>query len=355
MLIGDVQGNLLQADVEALVNTVNTVGVMGKGIALQFRRAFPAMARDYEVAAKRGEVQLGRMHVWANDSMSGPRWIINFPTKGHWKARSKLADISTGLADLVTVVRSLGIHSLAVPPLGCGNGGLRWNDVRPLIEASFADLPDVEVSLYPPEGAPAAGAIATNTPRPRWSVGKAALVSLLARYSERAVEASLIEVQKLMYFLQVAGEPLRLHYTKGIYGPYAENLRHSLRTTEGHFLTGFGDGSKPVMSAEPITVLPEATPQAEAFLANHPNTLVRIGRVIDLSDGFESAYAMELLASVHWVATNVGPTAANGPTVAARLVGEWSHRKKNMFGHDHVTTAWKRLHDEGWLNASAPV
>lgn len=354
-MITETQGNLLQAQAEALVNTVNTVGVMGKGIALQFRRAFPAMAREYERAAKRGEVQLGHMHIWENDAMSGPRWIINFPTKGHWKARSRLVDVTTGLADLIDVVRSHEIRSIAVPPLGCGNGGLDWAEVRPLIEAAFADLPDVDVRVYPPGEVPSADAMTSNTPRPAWTTGKAALVTMLSRYSDRAVEASLIEVQKLMYFLQVAGEPLRLHYTKGIYGPYAENLRHSLRATEGHFLTGFGDGSQPVMSAEPMSVLPGCSAEAEAYLANHPDTLARIGRVLDLSEGFESAYAMELLASVHWVANETDPAAAADPAIAAQLVGEWSYRKKHMFGPEHVTMAWQRLHDEGWLGSSIPA
>lgn len=351
MIIQD-SGNLLTADVDALVNTVNTVGVMGKGIALQFRRAFPSMASAYEKAAASGEIRLGHMHVWSNDAMTGPRWIINFPTKGHWRARSRLEDIRSGLDDLVAVLRTLGVRSLALPPLGCGNGGLDWGDVEPMIEEVFATLPDVEVHVYAPTGAPAAGAMTTNTPKPRWTPGKAALVTLIARYREVALEASLIEVQKLMYFLQVAGEPLRLNYVKGIYGPYAENLRHSLRTVEGHFLTGFGDGSLPVMSAEPIAVLPGVAEEADAALADLPDTSARIGRVLDLSEGFESAYAMELLASVHWVATVTDERAAGDPAVAAEHVRTWSPRKKRMFSAEHVAIAWSRLNDQGWLPSS---
>ena len=150
-MITDAQGNLLQSDAEALVNAVNTVGVMGKGIALQFARAFPAMLANYEKAAQRGDVRLGEMNVWANDAMSGPRWIINFPTKGHWRAGSRLADIKSSLVDLVRVCRSLRIASIAVPPLGCGNGGLAWDDVRPLIEKALAEVPELDVRLYPPE------------------------------------------------------------------------------------------------------------------------------------------------------------------------------------------------------------
>jgi O-acetyl-ADP-ribose deacetylase (regulator of RNase III) len=146
------QGNLLEARVEALVNTVNTVGVMGKGIALQFKQAFPAMFRDYAMACKTGDVRLGKMHVFDLGGLAGDRrWIINFPTKGHWRERSRLTDIAAGLEDLVDTVRRLGIRSIAIPPLGCGNGGLNWVDVRPRIEAAFTNLPDVNVLLFKPE------------------------------------------------------------------------------------------------------------------------------------------------------------------------------------------------------------
>ncbi|MEW6155339.1 MAG: macro domain-containing protein [Actinomycetota bacterium] len=349
-MITEAHGNLLQAEVDALVNTVNTVGVMGKGIALQFARAFPAMLTDYEKAAKRGEVQLGKMHVWENNALAGPRLVINFPTKGHWRARSRLADVEAGLADLVDVVRAYGIRSLAVPPLGCGSGGLRWEEVRPVIEKALAEVPGVDVRLYPPEGPPAAEAMVTDTRRPEWTPGKAALVDIVAQYRERSVEVSLIEVQKLMYFLQEAGEPLKLKFAKGLYGPYAENLRFVLLAVEGHFLRGFGDASVPVMSAEPITVMPGAAEEARAELARHPGTVARIDRVVALSDGFESAYGMELLATVHWLAI-AGDGQAAGPESVAEQVAGWSARKRRMFGPDHVAAAWHQLHDQGWLPA----
>lgn len=161
-MIHESHGDLLDADVEALVNAVNTVGVMGRGIALQFRRRFPGMFRDYERAARRREVHLGRMHVWETGAASGPRYIINFPTKGHWRARSRLPDVDAGLDDLVRVVREKSIRSLALPPLGCGNGGLAWAQVRPLIAAAFEQLPGVDVRIFPPEGTP--GPVGMTTP-----------------------------------------------------------------------------------------------------------------------------------------------------------------------------------------------
>src|SRR5436190_13109579 len=143
MVVEITRGNLLKDRAQALVNTVNTVGVMGKGIALQFRQAFPEMHRAYERACKSGEIRLGKVHVFdLGGLVGGPRWIINFPTKGHWRSRSRLSDVQAGLTDLVNKVRQLGIRSIALPPLGCGNGGLNWEDVRPCIEKAFAAVPD---------------------------------------------------------------------------------------------------------------------------------------------------------------------------------------------------------------------
>lgn len=158
-----------------------------------------------------------------------------------------------------------------------------------------------------------------------------------------------------MYFLQVAGEDLRLDYTKGHYGPYADNLRKALRSMEGHFITGFGDGSKPVQEAEPIKLLPGVSDEADRVLASSPDTVDRIERVIRLSEGCESAYGMELLASVHWVATHENVGTAADPDVVAELVGAWNARKHRMMGPDHVAKAWSHLRDERWLTGSAPV
>ncbi|MEU6073303.1 macro domain-containing protein [Micromonospora sp. NPDC047074] len=146
-------GDLLDADVEALVNPVNTVGVMGKGLALAFKRAHPANFTAYRVACAAGTVCLGHMFVYDSGTPGRHRYVINFPTKGHWRSRSRLADVAAGLPDLVRVLRDNRIASVAVPALGCGHGGLDWAEVRPLVEAALADLPDLQVSLYPPPAA----------------------------------------------------------------------------------------------------------------------------------------------------------------------------------------------------------
>ena len=146
------RGNLLQAEADALVNTVNTVGIMGKGIALQFKRAYPGLFTEYARACAAGEVRLGQMHIHDLGGLAGtPRWIINFPTKGHWRDQSQLTDIQTGLTNLIRAVHSLSIRSIAIPALGCGLGGLNWSTVRNQIDAAFRELPEVKVLLYPPQ------------------------------------------------------------------------------------------------------------------------------------------------------------------------------------------------------------
>ncbi len=144
-------GDLLEADAEALVNTVNCVGVMGRGIALQFKKAFPQNFDAYKAACDRKALLPGRMLVVDLNPLQWPRYVINFPTKRHWKGRSRLQDIQGGLAALVNEVRARNIRSIAIPPLGCGLGGLNWDVVRPMIERAFAELPDVRVVLYGPQ------------------------------------------------------------------------------------------------------------------------------------------------------------------------------------------------------------
>lgn len=347
-MITEAKGNLLNAPVEALVNTVNTEGVMGKGIALQFKNAFPAMFKDYAAAARRGEIRLGQMHVWPTQALTGPQYVVNFPTKGHWRSNSRLADIDSGLDALVRVVRALDIKSIAIPPLGCGNGGLRWDEVRPRIRQAFANLPDVDVQVYPPAGAPSAEDMVVNSEKPKISTGRAALIEVLDRYGRQALDVpSLIETQKLMYFLQLAGEPLRLNFEPKQYGPYADALRHVLKAVEGHYISGFGDGSAKVTDAAPLHVMSGAVEQAESVLAKHPDSRRRIDRVMVLAEGFETAYGMELLATVHWVAKH--EVDCESPLSVAENVAKWSPRKARMFTPEHVGVALQTLQSRGWL------
>jgi O-acetyl-ADP-ribose deacetylase (regulator of RNase III) len=342
-MIEHVTGNLLESDAEAFVNTVNTVGVMGKGIAFQFRQAFPENYTVYRAACERGEVQPGRMLVVPTGQMGNPRYIINFPTKRHWKGKSRMEDIESGLPALVAAVQEYGMHSVAVPPLGCGNGGLDWNAVRPKIEAAFAALSDVHVLLYAPAGAPDADEMRVNTSRPRMTPGRAAIIALMKLYAMPGYRLTLLEIQKLAYFLQVAGESLKLSFVKGTYGPYSEVLQHVLQRMEAHFIRGYGDRSREAS----IRWLPPADSEAEAFLRDHPLTQTRLDQVAQLIEGFETPYGMELLATVHWL-VNDEPALKDDPAAIVRAVHSWNAHKQAFIPH-HIQTAWSRLREVGWL------
>ena len=342
------QGNLLAAPAEALVNTVNTVGIMGRGIALQFKQAYPAMFRDYERACKAGEVKLGQVQVFdAGGLAGGPRWIINFPTKGHWRADSRMADIEAGLKDLVATIRKLRIRSVAIPPLGCGNGGLAWDEVRPRIEAALAEAPEVEALVYAPGGAPAAAEMPIRTERPKMTMGQAAMIALMDRYLKGLLDPfiSLLEIHKLMYFLQEAGQPLRLKFEAKSFGPYATNLRQVLIRMEKHYTQGYGDGKD--SPTQPIEVLPGAEEEADKFLAGDETIRARMNRVAKLIEGFEDPYGLELLSSVHWVMKKT-PEAGENPEVAVAAVHKWNARKQRSLKREHILAAWERLKAQDW-------
>lgn len=349
-MIDITRGNLLMADAEALVNTVNCVGYMGKGMALQFKQAFPANFKAYEAACAAEQVVPGRMLIHDNGGLVNPRWIINFPTKRHWRGKSRLEDIASGLKALVADVQRLGIRSIAVPPLGCGLGGLDWAVVRPMIETAFSVLPDVKVLLFEPAGAPAAKSMPVRTQRPHMTPARALFVKLMDAYSALDYSRTLLEVQKLAYFLQVAGQPLRLRYEAGHYGPYADNLNKVLEAMEGHFIRGYGDSQKPMTEIE---LLSGAVEEADAFLAADEAALQRLNKVAGLIEGFETPYGMELLATVHWVAHQPSPGSvgqALTPDQAIAHVHSWNPRKRSVFRPEHIRAAWSRLAEAGWMH-----
>jgi O-acetyl-ADP-ribose deacetylase (regulator of RNase III) len=343
------RGDILEARAEALVNTVNCVGVMGRGIALQFKNAFPANFKAYAAACKRKEVQPGRMFVFDSGELTPPRYIINFPTKRHWRGKSRLEDIRSGLDALVDEVRARDIRSIALPPLGSGLGGLDWSDVRPLIESALARLPGVEAEVFEPDGAARDSRANRSTAVPRMTPGRAALVSLMNRYLGGLMDPSitLLEVHKLMYFLQVGGEPLRLRFAKGLYGPYAENLRHVFRDIEGHLVSGYADGGD--APGKQLALVPGAVLDAERFLEENPETLGRFDRVARLVEGFETPFGMELLATVHWVATQ---ERASGDDAVAEATYAWGPTKR-QFSRAQIQTAIDRLRAEGWLGPAS--
>jgi len=300
------QGNLLEAPVEALVNTVNTVGVMGKGIALMFKEAFPANFRAYEDACKHHKVKIGHMFVTETGALTGPRWIINFPTKKHWRQPSKLEWISEGLGDFKRVIRQRNIKSVALPPLGSGNGGLDWSDVRERVEYALADLHDVEVIVYEPTAK--YQNVAKRTGVEKLTPARALVAEMIRRYWVLGIECTLLEVQKLGWFLERTihtlgvDDPLNLQFVADKYGPYSERLRHLLNNLDGTYL----HCDKRLSDAGPsdtISFNEDRRRYVDVYLQQEDCRNLRT--VLDLTaqriDGFESPLGMELLATVDWL------------------------------------------------------
>jgi O-acetyl-ADP-ribose deacetylase (regulator of RNase III) len=342
-------GNILDESAEALVNTVNCVGFMGRGISLQFKEAWPENFKAYAAACRKGEVQPGRMFVYETGRLTNPRYIINFPTKRHWRGKSRLEDVEAGLAALVAEIRQRHIRTIAIPPLGAGLGGLNWPKVRTRIEQAMRDLPEVGVVVFEPVGKTALPRSMRGGKIPKMTLGRAALVGLMARYLTGLLDpfVSLLEVHKLMYFMQEAGQPLQLRFVKGPFGPYAENLRHVLNEIEGYYTSGYGSGGD--SPEKVIELVPGAVDEARRTLAEQQDSLRRFERVAELVKGFESPFGLELLATTHWIVKR------DHPAPEHELIEQfysWAERKR-QFTPQQIRLALKVLQDKGWVSTLA--
>lgn len=335
-------GNIFEDDAEAIVNTVNCVGIMGRGIALQCKRLYPENFKAYAKACKTGQVVPGKMFVYETNCIGNPRIIINFPTKRHWRQNSSITDIVAGLTDFIRVIAEYQVKSVAIPPLGCGNGGLAWDVVRPLLEASLKPVENVVFRVYVPQAD--IQPLPASEP-PKMTIGRAALVSLMQRYLDGLMDPfiSLLEVHKLMYFLQEAGMDLKLNYVKHFYGPYAKNLGQVLNRVEGYFITGYKDGGD--APQKPLAIVPGVLPEANQVLAEKPQIAMFMQRVFELIDGFESPGGMELLATVHWTVCKENVKDLPG---IVQFIHRWNEHKR-QFSEAQIKLSYDRLQQFGWI------
>jgi O-acetyl-ADP-ribose deacetylase (regulator of RNase III) len=300
------EGNLLEAKAEALVNTVNTVGVMGKGIALMFKEAFPENFRLYKKACLTKDVKIG--HVFATerrDFLSGPKWIINFPTKEHWRSPSQLGWIRAGLVDLRRFIEEHSIRSIALPPLGSGNGGLDWQEVRPLIVEALEGLQDVTVIVYEPTKK--YQNVAKREGLEKLTAARALLTELVRRYWVLGIECTVLEVQKLAYFLEREirvrdlRNPLNLEFTANRFGPFSRKLRHLLDGLDGSYL----HCDKRLADATPFDVIgydESKTEKVSLYIRTEAKEYIAaLDATSKLIQGYESPLGMELLATVDWL------------------------------------------------------
>src|SRR5476651_102412 len=311
LMITYTQGNLLDAPVEALVNTVNTVGVMGKGIALMFKERFPKNMQAYAQACKQKQVVIGKVFATETEELLGPRWIVNFPTKQHWRAASKMIWVEEGLQDLRRFLIENHVCSVAIPPLGAGNGGLPWLAVKEHIEHALSDLTDINILVYEPTDK--YQNVAKSTGVKKLTPARAMIAELVRRYWVLGMECSLLEIQKLAWLLQRAIEklpeienPLNLKFVAHKYGPYANRLEHLLDNLDGSYL----HCDKRISDAGISDVIWFDQDQ-KAFLQTYLKTEAKeysqaLELTAELIDGFESPFGMELLATVDWLLSQEG-------------------------------------------------
>lgn len=334
------KGNIFESEAQALVNTVNTVGVMGKGIALQFKEKFPENYHSYKNACKKKEVGIGKMYTTKVNQIAGPEYIINFPTKKHWRQPSKYEYIEEGLHDLVQQIEKLDIKSIAIPPLGAGQGGLDWAKVKRLIFKELENLP-IDVEVYEPSFQPS---IEAKNEDIKLTKPRALILALINRYQVLGYDITHLEIQKLAYFLQRMGQHnLRLQYEKYVYGPFAHNLQHLLHHLEGSYLIG----DTRVMDSKPLDNLvlrKEKIPEVMDYIEKNcsQDEKDRLQKIYDIIDGFESPFGVELLASVDWILDKNKNLSANKDEVFIQLK-KWNKRKADSFNDLQVETALDRL------------
>ena len=348
-------GNLLEARVEALVNTVNTVGVMGKGIALMFKERFARNFELYAAACKAKQVQTGRMFITETGELSGPKWVVNFPTKQHWRSPSKLEWVTEGLVDLRRFLLEHKVRSVAIPPLGAGNGGLDWALVREQIELALGDLADVDVFVFEPTST--YQNVAKRAGVEKLTPARALIAELVRRYWVLGMECSLLEIQKLAWFLErsierhvPADNPLKLQFKAHVYGPYTPKLGFVLNDLDGSYL----HCEKRISDAGPLDVIwfdDARKDVVQAYLRSEGKAYTQaLEATAALIDGFESPFGMELLATVDWLLTREGVE----PTVQAVREGleRWpvagaGKRKTRLFDDRAIAIALQRLTQAG--------
>lgn len=335
------KGNLLEAQTQALINTVNTVGVMGKGIALQFKEAFPNNFKLYLDACKSKWLQPGRLLVVKEKTLLGDRIIINFPTKTEWYQKSKYEYIEAGLQSLAIELQKGEIKSIAIPPLGCGNGGLQWSKVRALIEIFLSPFSEIEINVYEPDDKvkdllkkQSANKEIKLTP------ARAMLLYSLFHYETLGESSSLFVANKLAWFLQRLGENLRLRFEPSHYGPFSVQVGHVLHALNGKYLKGLEQMN--IKAFETFELNYDTYSEINQYIAKEltPEQKNRLNNLIKLIDGFQSALAIEILATVDYIKKE---KQTNDENIIIQLVQEWSVRKKNLFREDHIRIAINQL------------
>lgn len=336
-------GNLFESDAEALVNTVNTVGVMGKGVALQFKKNYHNNYKAYVEACKNGNVQIGRMFVVRDHSLLGEKLIVNFPTKTDWRKPSEYEYVDRGLDALVDTIRQYGIKSIAIPPLGAGNGGLHWDKVKKMIEEKLAAL-DVRIIVYEPSQQ-----IKEHLAKERVKLTDARALLLyvlfdLVRHGEYVSEFS---CEKVCYFLQRFGAKkyFKLEYIPYYYGPYSGKVRHVLYALNGSYIMGYSDMDKKAFS--PLNLIPDCWNEVSQYVESKSELKEIAERTMAFLRGFYSDFALELLSSIDFLLQS--GQATDRQSVIDGL-NSWNDRKRSLFSDTrYIDISLKHLSEASFV------
>lgn len=337
-----ITGDILKSGAEALVNTVNTQGVMGKGIALQFKKEFPQNFKMYQEACREGSFKIGDLLITQESSLHAKqKTIINFPTKTSWRLPSEYAYIEAGLLTLVKEIEARSIRSIALPPLGAGNGGLDWPKVKAMIVEHLSAL-DCIVYLYEPN---AVIKEEMKKERVKLTPARAMLLSVLYDLVRNGEFVSEFAAEKIAYFLQRFGakDEFKLEFKPNFYGPYSGKVKHVLYYLNGSYLTGYS--SKDKRPFEELGIVGDGEKEVEQYLLSGADQVYH--RVAEKTkqflSGFYSAFGLELLSTIDYIMVQKGVESI--PDITAELAG-WSDRKKTLFTDPHfIRITTERLRD----------
>jgi len=326
-MIKYVKGNILESDAQALVNTVNTVGVMGKGIALQFKKAFPANFKQYVLACKNKKIDIGKLFITKEKTLIGERIIINFPTKKDWRNPSEYEYIEKGLDALVRIIDEYKIKSIALPPLGAGSGGLLWERVKNIIEEKMSKL-NIDIYIYEPTKQ-----IEETLKKERVQLTEARALLLYVLYDlvRQGEFVSEFSAEKICYFLQKFGAEkyFKLKFQPNFYGPYSGKVRYVLNYLNGSYLTGYSDlNRKPF---EPLLLVTDGYTDVQQFVESKPELFEIAKKTTQFLNGFYSDFALELLSSIDWIMKEKKTDKIH---IIKQELEQWSKRKRSKFSND---------------------
>ena len=336
-MIQYIKGNILESAAAALVNTVNLVGIMGKGIALQFKTQFPTNYKLYKQACAEKRINIGKLFVTKENTVWGDKLIINFPTKTDWRKPSEYAYIEAGLDDLLRIISEYNITSIAIPPLGAGNGGLNWEKVKQIIDSKLGSL-NIDIYVYEPN---AVIVEKMKKERVKLTNARALLLYVLFDLVRQGEDVSEFSSEKICYFLQKFGaaDLFKLQYEPKYYGPYSGKVRYVLQALNGSYIMGYSDMDKKPF--EPISLVADTYQEIENIIVSDPKLSSIATKTTQFLNGYYSNIALELLSSVDYLVFYQNCTTEES---VFQVLMSWNHRKSQLFSNEeYVTKAYNYI------------